>query len=76
MKKGGKKHEKLGKGIVSKMKSLGVKVYASGRMGIDLTQTSYSTIPSVDLEVGDKASNYSKKSLNKIATAISKGINN
>ena len=71
-----KKHEKLGKGIVSKMKSLGVKVYGSGRMGIDLTQTSYSTIPSVDLEVGDKASNYSKKSLNKIATAISKGINN
>ena len=51
-------------------------MYGSGRMGIDLTQTSYSTIPSVDLEVGDKASNYSKKSLNKIATAISKGINN
>ena len=44
-------------------------------MAIDLTQTSYSTIASVDLEVGDKRSNHSGKALNKIANGIVKGMN-
>ena len=44
-------------------------------MAIDLTQTSYSTIASVDLEVGDKRSDHSGKALNKIANGIVKGMN-
>ena len=48
-----KKHNKLGKNLVWGMKKAGVKIYGSGSMAIDLTQTSYSTIASVDLEVGD-----------------------
>lgn len=47
-----------------------------GSEGVDLTQISYSTIPSVDVEVGDKASDYSKKSLKKIAKGISEGLDN
>ena len=39
-------------------------------MALDLTQTSYSTIPSVDIEVGDRDSNTSDKSLNKIAKGL------
>ncbi len=44
-------------------------------MAIDLTQTSYSTIASVDLEVGDKKSDHSSKALKKIADGIVKGMN-
>ena len=57
------------------MRSAGVKIYGSGSMAIDLTQTSYSTIPSVDLEVGDKRSDHSSKMLKKIAIGIGKGLN-
>ena len=43
-------------------------------MEIDLTQTSYSTVPSVDIEVGDKASDISKETQTKVADGITKGI--
>lgn len=32
-----------------------MKIHGSGSMAIDLTQTSYSTIPSVDMELGNAA---------------------
>ena len=70
-----KKHNKLGKNLVLGMKNAGVKIHGNGVMGIDLTQTSYSTIPSVDLEVGDKSSNHSNKTLETIAVGIVKGMN-
>lgn len=35
-------------------------------MAMDLTQTSYSTIPSVDIELGDKASDHSDAALEKL----------
>ena len=70
-----KKHNNLGKNLINGMRSAGVKIYGSGSMAIDLTQTSYSTIPSVDLEVGDKRSDHSSKTLKKIAIGIEKGLN-
>ena len=70
-----KKHNKLGQNLIWGMKKLGVKIYGNGSMAIDLTQTSYSTIASVDLEVGDKKSNHSGKALKKIADGIVKGMN-
>ena len=69
-----KEHDELGKALVNGMKSAGVKIYGSGYMGIDLTQTSYSTVPSVDLEVGDKASDHSAAAHAKIAEGIVKGL--
>ncbi len=69
-----KKHEALGKDLISGLKSAGVKIFSSGRMAIDLTQTSYSTIASVDIEVGDRNSSISDAALTKISKGIVKGI--
>ncbi len=69
-----KKHEALGKELISGLKSAGVKIFSSGRMAIDLTQTSYSTIASVDIEVGDRKSSTSSTQVDKIAKGIVKGI--
>ena len=43
-------------------------------MAMDLTQTSYSTIPSVDSELGDKASDHSDAALEKLADGLVLGI--
>ena len=69
-----KQHNRLGKKVIWGIKKLGLKVSGSGSMAMDLTQTSYSTIPSIDLEVGDKATSTSKKTQSKMAKAITKGI--
>lgn len=43
-------------------------------MAMDLTQTSYSTIPSVDIELGDKASDHSEAVLNRLADGLAAGV--
>jgi|GEM_PF-492421 len=67
-------HNTLGDAIISGIESKGIKIFGSGFMGMDLTQTSYSTIPSIDLEVGDKASDYSEETLKAISAGISAGL--
>ena len=71
-----KNHEKLGEALLSGFKEAGVKIWSSGKMAIDLTQTSYSTIPSVDVEVGDRKSSHDAGTLEKIANGVTYGINN
>ena len=44
-------------------------------MEMDLTQTSYSTIASMDIEVGDRALEGSDYEADKIATGLLYGIN-
>ena len=44
-------------------------------MEMDLTQTSFSTIPSVDIELGDKASDHSSATLDTLADGLLTGIN-
>ena len=44
-------------------------------MAMDLTQTSYSTIPSVDIELGDKASDHSAATMEVLANGLLAGIN-
>ena len=70
-----KEHLKLGEALVEGERDAGVKIFSNGRMDIDLTQTSYSTVPSVDLEVGDEASDHSKAQHEKIAQGILNGLN-
>lgn len=70
-----KSHENLGKNLISGLKRSHVKIFSSGRFAIDLTQTSYSTIPSVDLEVGDKGSSISTRTHKKIVNGIVEGLN-
>jgi N-acetylmuramoyl-L-alanine amidase len=69
-----KEHDDLGKALVSGEKAAGVKIHGQGYMGLDLTQISYSIIPSVDIEVGDRASDYSKTTQSKIADGILLGL--
>lgn len=67
-------HMKLGDAILSGVKDKEFKIFSNGSMAIDLTQTSYSTIPSVDIEVGDKASDISEETQTKMADGILRGI--
>ena len=46
-------HDRLGESLVSGLKEKGLKVFGRGTLEMDLTQTSYSTIPSVDIELGN-----------------------
>ena len=68
-------HEKLGESLISGLRGKGVKIFSKGRMDMDLTQTSYSTIPSVDIELGDKISDHSEKQLNLLGDALVDGVN-
>lgn len=67
-------HEELGQALIDGFREEGISVHGDGRMAIDMTQTSYSTIPSVDLEVGDKASDHSEEIQEQIAQAIVQGL--
>ena len=44
-------------------------------MAMDLTQTSFSTVPSVDIELGDKASDHSSATLATLADGLVAGVN-
>ncbi len=67
-------HEKLGKSLIYGLGKAGILPWKSGALAMDLTQTSYSTIPSVDLEIGDTASDRSYATLVKVAEGIVKGL--
>lgn len=67
-------HHELGESIIEGALASNIKIYQSGFMRIDLTQISYSTIPSIDIEVGDKGSDYSEKQQTLVAKAIVDGL--
>lgn len=67
-------HNRLGDCLIDGLRSVGNRIFSSGSMEMDLTQTSYSTIPSVDIELGDKASDYSDETLKKQAGGLLLGI--
>ncbi len=70
-----KEHENLGKALAGGIEDEGISLFGGGSMALDLTQTSYSTIPSVDLEVGDAASDHSERTQGRIADGIVRGLN-
>ena len=67
-------HNALGESILEGRRIAGVKIYSNGNIPMDLTQTSYSTVPSMDVEVGDRGSDYSEATLNKIADGVVEGV--
>lgn len=69
-----KKHEALGKSLINGLSANGTKIFSNGRMDMDLTQTSYSTIPSIDIELGDKTSDYGKDTLRRLSKGLADGI--
>lgn len=68
-------HNQLGQALVTGLQNSGSKIFSGGAMEMDLTQTSYSTIPSVDIELGDKASSHTAETLAKQADGLVAGIN-
>lgn len=69
-----KEHMALGRAVVSALKDAGFKLFEGGELEMDLTQTSYSTVASIDLEVGDKVSDISEKNQAKVAKGIAAGV--
>lgn len=67
-------HDELGKSLIDGLKEVGVKVSSNNFLPIDLTQTSFSTIPSVDIELGDKKSDISEMTLKKYVKGLLLGI--
>lgn len=70
-----KKHDALGESLVAGLRGVGVKIFSSGSMEMDLTQTSYSTIPSIDIELGDRASDHSAGTISTLAKGLADGVN-
>lgn len=67
-------HMNLGQALIQGMQEEGFWLFGDGTLQTDLTQTSYSTIPSVDIEVGDAASDHSDPACAKIAQGLKGGI--
>ena len=67
-------HNRLGDCLIEGLREKGNKIFSSGAMAMDLTQTSYSTIPSVDIELGDKASSHAAATLEKLADGLVLGV--
>ncbi len=68
-------HNALGEALIAGLKGAGVKIFSSGAMEMDLTQTSFSTVPSIDIELGDKASDHSNATLSNLADGLVSGVN-
>ena len=68
------KHHALGDSLIAGLEGVGVKIFSGGAMAMDLTQTSYSTIPSVDIELGDKISDHSQAALEKLGIGLADGV--
>lgn len=67
-------HHLLGESLLEGFRKEGIAIFAKGRLAIDLTQTSYSTIPSIDIELGDRASDHSAEALKKLSQGLTEGI--
>ena len=67
-------HDKLGDSLITGLNNNGVHIFENGSLEMDLTQTSYSTVPSVDIELGDRASDHSEETLTKIAEGLCAGV--
>ena len=64
----------LGENLIDGLEEVGVDIFGGGSMAIDLTQTSYSTIPSVDIELGNQASDHSEEAIDRYAEGLLAGV--
>lgn len=69
-----KEHNALGQALIGGLRDQGCRIFGSGEMEMDLTQTSFSTVPSVDVELGDKKSDCGRETLEKLAEGLTAGI--
>lgn len=69
------KHQLLGNSLINGLIGVGITPFGNGTLEQDLTQTSYSTIPSIDIELGNRASDTSTPRLDQNAKGLAEGIN-
>ena len=69
-----KKHDALGESLVAGLRGAGVRIFSGGSMEMDLTQTSYSTVPSIDIELGDRNSDHSDATIATLAKGLADGV--
>lgn len=67
-------HNALGSALVKGLRAQGAKIHGGGSMSIDLTQTSYSTVPSVDMELGNACSDHSDAALELLGDGLLEGV--
>ena len=67
-------HDALGEALIAGLSNNGAKINGQGSMKIDLTQTSYSTIPSVDIELGNQCSDHNDSRLETLRDGLIDGI--
>lgn len=68
-------HERLGDALIAGLKAQGLKIWGSNPLDMDLTQTSFSTIPSVDVELGNQCSRHDDAILTQEADGLVAGVN-
>ena len=69
------KSNHFGDCLIEGLRSVGTKIHEGGSMEMDLTQTSYSSVPSIDIELGDKVSDHSDEALATLGQGLLAGIN-
>lgn len=67
-------HAALEDAVLESVRESGVNIFGSGKLAIDLVQTSYSTIPTACFECGDASSDVSDAALRRTAAAIARGV--
>ncbi len=67
--------EALGEALIAGLRDQGIKIFSSGSMDMDLTQTSYSSVPSVDIELGNQCSSHGEAELIARGRGMVAGIN-
>ena len=69
------KSEQLGASLIQGLSEKECKIKKTPSMVIDLTQTSYSKVPSIDIELGNQCSDHSDAALKKLAEGLTAGVN-
>ena len=67
-------HDRLGECLLNGLEEKGNKIWPPRGQNQDLTQTSYSTIPSVDIELGDKKTPHDDATNDKMAEGLAAGV--
>ena len=67
-------HDRLGESLLNGLQEKGRKIWTPRGQDSDLTQTSYSTIPSVDIELGDKKTDHDDATNDKMAEGLAAGV--
>lgn len=67
--------DRLGISLVQGLQSQGVPIHGSGTAQLDLTQTSFSSVPSIDIELGNQCSLHTDEELQARAYGMLAGVN-